>query len=64
MYMYIHAVGAMYKAEEAVQVAQEALNDATDRHKTLFQSLRELMDRAVELGLKSKVRGANSPLNM
>ena len=46
----------MYKAEEAVQVAQEALRDATDRHKTLFQGLRELMDRAVELGLKSKVR--------
>ena len=52
--LYVY-VGAMYEAGEAVRVAEEALSDATDRHKTLFQSLKELMDRAVELGLKSKV---------
>jgi mitofilin len=50
-----NTAGAMYEAGEAVRVAEEALSDATDRHKTLFQSLKELMDRAVELGLKSKV---------
>ena len=48
-------VGTLYEVEKSVQIAQGALRDATDRHKTLFHSLKELMARAKELGLKSKV---------
>ena len=49
------STGVVYRAEENVHVSHEALKDALKGHKTVSQSLRELMGRAVELGLKSKV---------
>lgn len=45
----------MYKAEEAVQVAREALKRATDDLNMVAENLKGLQERAMELGLKSKV---------
>ena len=73
IYIYIHVglcdyhmgyIGTLYEAEKSVQIAQGALRDATDRHKTLFHSLKELMARAKELGLKSKVMDKYFPKSL
>lgn len=48
--------GAVQRAEEAVQTSRESLKTAVEGHKIVSQSLSELMDQAVDLGLKSKAR--------
>ena len=53
--MSFTALDAVKRAEEAVQASRDALKSAVESHKSLSQNLSELMDRAVELGLKSKV---------
>lgn len=45
----------MYKAEEAVQVSRKTLEHAMDDLKMVTKNLKELEERAMELGLKSKV---------
>ena len=47
---------AVQRAEEAVQTSRESLKTAVEGHKIVSQSLSELMDQAVDLGLKSKAR--------
>ncbi|CAI8036592.1 hypothetical protein GBAR_LOCUS20494 [Geodia barretti] len=46
---------AVQRAEEAVQASREALKTAVEWHKNVALSLSQLMDQAVDLGLKSKV---------
>ena len=46
---------SVLKAEGELQSSGELLKEALERHKAVAQDLRELMDTAVELGLKSRV---------
>ena len=48
---------ALASAEENVAASRRALEEAARQHEEHFEELGGLMDRAVELGLKSKVRG-------
>ena len=53
--VYSTTVDAVQRAEWAVQASREALETAVEGHKNVAQSLSQLMDQAVDLGLKSKV---------
>ena len=51
------ASDALASTEESAAASRRALEEATRQHEEHSKELGELMDRAVELGLKSKVRG-------
>ncbi len=45
------------RAGGAVDVAREELQAVQEEHKEMSEGLRSLLERAMDLGLKSKVRG-------
>ena len=55
VYDHCQTLDAVFKAEEEMLSSEEVLKEAVEKHKVVAQHLRELMDTAVELGLKSKV---------
>lgn len=54
---------ALRKAEETVEASFLALNVAQSHHKEIYHNLNDLLGRAMELGLKSKVNVTSLNVN-
>ena len=47
---------AIHRAQETVQESLKTLKRTQENHKSLLHDINKLMNRAMDLGLKSKVR--------